>query len=169
MWNLPALALLRYTGTRPNLPTCWQFKASIHAYVSTMDAPAPWHAAYPTPRNANPDGLSPSQVLDLLQSEGPGEDFILVDLRRTDHEVSFPCPRPSQLSLWFLELDETARLLTVPMTREVQSGDPLISLPRASIPPFRSCIVLSVLPAFVQSSGTVVSHLHSLKIRQTAG
>ncbi|KAK4112897.1 Rhodanese-like protein, partial [Canariomyces notabilis] len=54
----------------------------------------PWHAAYPAPRNSQPDGITREEVLDLLKSKlvvtdgkasGP-RDFVLVDLRRNDHE-----------------------------------------------------------------------------------
>ena len=48
----------------------------------------PWHAAYPSPRNKDPDSISRAELLQRLQAgEKPGVDFLLVDLRRTDHEV----------------------------------------------------------------------------------
>ncbi|KFA69448.1 hypothetical protein S40285_04627 [Stachybotrys chlorohalonatus IBT 40285] len=55
-----------------------------------MDAPEkPWHAAYPAPRDTEPEAWSPSQVLSLLQSGDAAAQqgkVVLVDLRRNDHE-----------------------------------------------------------------------------------
>lgn len=75
--------------------------AKIMANIGTTSVPAeaPWHAAYPPPRNT-PASLSREELLEWLQNgKTPGQDFILVDLRRTDFEVSelflriaaFPC------------------------------------------------------------------------------
>ena len=48
----------------------------------------PWHAAYPKPKNSNPEEINRSEVLERLrQGEQPGREFLLVDLRRNDHEV----------------------------------------------------------------------------------
>lgn len=48
----------------------------------------PWYAAYPAPKSV-PDSLSASDFLQWLQNgKRAGKDFILVDLRRTDCEVS---------------------------------------------------------------------------------
>ena len=51
---------------------------------------APWHEAFPPPKNSSPDSISRA---DLLQSckdgKKAGKDFVLVDLRRIDHEVRF--------------------------------------------------------------------------------
>jgi arsenical-resistance protein 2 len=48
----------------------------------------PWHAAYPKPKNTDPQSISRSEVLKRLDNgEEPGRDFLLVDLRRSDHEV----------------------------------------------------------------------------------
>lgn len=49
----------------------------------------PWHAAYPEPKNTSPDSVSRSDLLERLnRGEQPGRDFLLIDLRRNDHEVS---------------------------------------------------------------------------------
>lgn len=50
---------------------------------------APWHAAYPTPRNTEPATISREALLDLMtKSNGrAAKDFLLIDLRRTDNEV----------------------------------------------------------------------------------
>lgn len=55
---------------------------------STSVAPA-WHAAYPTPRSAEPGKISREELLELLKTKGKiaGKDFVLVDLRRNDYEV----------------------------------------------------------------------------------
>ncbi|PNP40585.1 hypothetical protein TGAMA5MH_07582 [Trichoderma gamsii] len=49
---------------------------------------APWHAAYPTPRNTEPATISREALLDLMtKSNGrAAKDFLLIDLRRTDNE-----------------------------------------------------------------------------------
>ena len=60
-----------------------------------VDAPAtngiveqPWYAAYPEARS-EPQSISREQVLQLLKSDTSAEEnFVLVDLRRTDHEAS---------------------------------------------------------------------------------
>lgn len=49
---------------------------------------APWHAAYPKPKNADPEAISREEVLRRLnRGNQPDRDFLLVDLRRNDHEV----------------------------------------------------------------------------------
>ncbi|KAM0332590.1 hypothetical protein ACHAQA_002874 [Verticillium albo-atrum] len=52
-----------------------------------MTTTAPWHAAFPSP-NHEPAALPASAVLALLKEEtgAAPKDFILVDLRRNDHE-----------------------------------------------------------------------------------
>ena len=53
----------------------------------------PWHAAYPNPKKQNPTPITRQEVLSMLHSaEKPGRDFVLVDLRRSDHEVPTPLP-----------------------------------------------------------------------------
>jgi hypothetical protein len=50
----------------------------------------PWHFAYPQPRNSQPDKIDRADLLKRLQAgQKPGRDLLLIDLRRTDHEVSF--------------------------------------------------------------------------------
>ena len=54
-----------------------------HAFTDS-----PWHAAYPTPKNRIPAIITRQEILSMLRAAGkPQKDFILVDLRRTDHEV----------------------------------------------------------------------------------
>ncbi|MCJ1397813.1 hypothetical protein MMC11_001009 [Xylographa trunciseda] len=51
-----------------------------------MSAKIPWHAEYPPPRSPEPPSISRSELLNMLQTATPGNDFVLIDLRRTDHE-----------------------------------------------------------------------------------
>lgn len=60
--------------------------------------PPPWHAAYQPPQNFNPASISRAELLQLLllhySSDGhenknqKKKNFVLIDLRRMDHEVS---------------------------------------------------------------------------------
>lgn len=50
-----------------------------------------WHDAYPRPRNQTPDVMKREDLLACLnKGEKPGIDFLLIDLRRNDHEVLQP-------------------------------------------------------------------------------
>lgn len=50
---------------------------------------APWYAAYPPPKNTNPASITRSEILQWFQDgKKNGKDFLLIDLRRTDYEVS---------------------------------------------------------------------------------
>ena len=64
--------------------------ASLHTDLAgEARVEAPWYAAYPAPKSV-PDSLSASDFFQWLQQgKRAGKDFILVDLRRTDCEVSF--------------------------------------------------------------------------------
>lgn len=59
--------------------------------MSNSDAPnpPPWYAAYPAPSNKSPASITREQVLSMLKEENSSvqKDFVLVDLRRIDHEV----------------------------------------------------------------------------------
>lgn len=60
--------------------------------------PPPWHAAYPPPQNSNPPSISRGELLQLLllhyssdrheNKNKKKKNFVLIDLRRIDHEVS---------------------------------------------------------------------------------
>jgi hypothetical protein len=55
---------------------------------------APWYVAYPEPRNKEPDNISRADLLQRFQAgQKSGVDFLLIDLRRTDHEVYNPALR----------------------------------------------------------------------------
>jgi len=48
-----------------------------------------WYTALPEPRNTSPKHITRAELLQRLQGgQRPGVDFLLIDLRRTDHEVS---------------------------------------------------------------------------------
>lgn len=56
---------------------------------SEAKAQPPWHAAFPAPRTTDPKSITPTGLLQRLQAgQRGGREFLLVDLRRNDHEVS---------------------------------------------------------------------------------
>ncbi|KAK4995649.1 hypothetical protein LTR66_004576 [Elasticomyces elasticus] len=59
----------------------------------------PWYEAYPAARNKDPATISRQELRDLMdQGDNVGKDFVLVDLRRADHEVSQALSGPLRLS-----------------------------------------------------------------------
>lgn len=53
-----------------------------------MAASKEWHEAYPNPRNQAPDAITRQDLLERLRKgQKPGVDFLLVDLRKADHQV----------------------------------------------------------------------------------
>lgn len=75
--------------------------ASISKMASAQEpgSTQPWYAAYPTPRNAQPGSLTREELLKMMKASNrvAGRDFVLVDLRRNDHEVrSSPGCRSNQ-------------------------------------------------------------------------
>ncbi|KAL3952894.1 hypothetical protein ACCO45_012837 [Purpureocillium lilacinum] len=56
---------------------------------STTSSP-PWYAAYPPPRHLQPGYVTREELLSMLKDgeNVTANDFVLVDLRRADHEVS---------------------------------------------------------------------------------
>ncbi len=53
-----------------------------------MSGKSAWYDAYPPPQHTTPSAIHRNDLLALLQSgKRPGKDFLLVDLRRNDHEV----------------------------------------------------------------------------------
>jgi hypothetical protein len=58
--------------------------------TDSSSSAVPWHTAYPAP-DCEPTAISREDVLEMLKANddeaGSGKDFVLVDLRRTDHEV----------------------------------------------------------------------------------
>lgn len=66
-------------------------KPDTAQYAPTANASAtaeqPWYAPYP-PARSEPQAISRHDVLQLLKSEATADSaFVLVDLRRTDHEA----------------------------------------------------------------------------------
>lgn len=58
------------------------------ATANVTGPPPPWHAPYPAPRNT-PATIRREDVLDMIKqsAETSSRDYILIDLRRNDHEV----------------------------------------------------------------------------------
>lgn len=57
--------------------------------ASQGEASAPWHAAFPAPKDVELGALGRDEVLQMVKSSDRGErKFVLVDVRRNDHEVS---------------------------------------------------------------------------------
>ncbi|KAK5046906.1 hypothetical protein LTR84_007260 [Exophiala bonariae] len=58
--------------------------------MSVLDAgqeDTPWQAKFPTPRTKEPGAITRDELLARFESgEKGGQDFLLVDVRRTDHE-----------------------------------------------------------------------------------
>jgi hypothetical protein len=56
---------------------------------SQVAAKIPWHSIFPNP-HSNPQVMKPVELKDLMQSGDleSGKDFLVVDVRRTDFEVS---------------------------------------------------------------------------------
>lgn len=53
-----------------------------------LNSDSPWDPNYPTAKNQIPSVISRDEVLTMLQQgQKPGKDFILIDLRQTDHTV----------------------------------------------------------------------------------
>ena len=57
-------------------------------------AATPWQAAFPAPKDVELGALGREEVLQMIKSVDGGatRDFVLVDVRRNDHEVSIPRP-----------------------------------------------------------------------------
>jgi len=58
--------------------------------ISDVPKEQPWHAAYPEPRS-EPQPIPRHEVLQMLKdlaSTPQREQFVLIDLRRTDYEAS---------------------------------------------------------------------------------
>ena len=52
-----------------------------------MTDSAAWHEKYPAPRHQTPEAVTPQELLSRIRNgQQAGIDFLLVDLRRNDHE-----------------------------------------------------------------------------------
>ncbi|KAF5618611.1 oxidoreductase [Fusarium sp. NRRL 52700] len=58
--------------------------------MASTDTATPWHAAYPLPLNKTPVAMTRQAALEMMKdSENiAGKDYVLIDLRRTDHELT---------------------------------------------------------------------------------
>jgi len=58
----------------------------------TDSAAAPWHAAYPSPVDGPIPKISAAELLSLMkeQQSSTQQDFLIVDLRKADHQVTTP-------------------------------------------------------------------------------
>lgn len=62
--------------------------ASTEPSISKLKAEEIWYAALPAPKTTAPS-VSRNRLLSWLKKDKvPGKDFVLVDLRRMDYEVS---------------------------------------------------------------------------------
>ena len=109
--------------------------------ASGESAAAPWHAAYPTPRNAGPATITREALLTLMtkNSGSAARDFILIDLRRTDNEVEFqfPVSRRSAMLLVISICDSRSWILLLTSLQLRQGGmiRGSINLPAQSLYP----------------------------------
>lgn len=69
----------------PSFPFAFPTMATS-ADNQTADAAAPWYSAYPAVKG-EVKGMTRDAVLKLLKSEEAGKAFVLIDVRRADHEV----------------------------------------------------------------------------------
>ena len=76
------------------------YKASTMASTTEAggSATGPWYANYPAPKS-EAAGVSRKDVLHMLcnKENSASRDYILIDLRRNDHEVSTFLPLPQAL------------------------------------------------------------------------
>ncbi|KAG4267537.1 major facilitator superfamily transporter [Fusarium proliferatum] len=58
--------------------------------MASTDVATPWHAAYPPPLNKTPAAMTRQAVLEMMKDSKniAGKNYVLFDLRRTDHEVA---------------------------------------------------------------------------------
>jgi len=79
-----------YIVKSTQIPAASVFKIMATLTDNQPDNPAsPWYSAYPAVKG-DVKGLSRDAVLELLHTEGAGTAFVLVDVRRADHEVGCP-------------------------------------------------------------------------------
>ncbi|KAK7598585.1 hypothetical protein V3481_000208 [Fusarium oxysporum f. sp. vasinfectum] len=80
---------LRILKTRPRSHFVFQKVNPVcSSKMASTDAATPWHAAYPPPLNKTPAAMTRQAVLEMMKDSKniAGKDYILIDLRRTDHE-----------------------------------------------------------------------------------
>lgn len=83
----PIAQRVRRPATEVSIDSCRRLNA-FSAQARKMAASKEWHEAYPNPRNQSPDAISRQALLERLRKgQKPGVDFLLVDLRKADHQV----------------------------------------------------------------------------------
>lgn len=151
-------------GTRPHLRfsrcTLWFPTTARHYFhISTMAEAtlakdAPWYAAYPEARSS-PVTITRANLLDMIETgKRSGVDFILIDLRRADHEVSNAYAKARRhADQCTSKREELYR---------VRSIFPL----RACTQPYQHCMLFSKLLGSPRLFGIAVSTPHELKQRR---
>lgn len=79
------------SSARPRLYLVFQKVNRIcSSKMTSTDAATPWHAAYPPPLNKTPTAMTRQEVLEVMKDSKniAGKNYVLIDLRRTDHEVA---------------------------------------------------------------------------------
>ena len=57
--------------------------------MASKQEESPWYAAYPAARTKQPAQISRAELLQLIKDgQVAGKDFVLIDMRRMDYEVS---------------------------------------------------------------------------------
>lgn len=98
--------------------------------MTSIPLDSPWDPNYPIAQNQNPASLTRQDILSMLSSgQKPGEDFMLIDLRREDHIVG-------HLSFQF------NRTILI-QTRAARSRDPSIYQRRLYTRLFQHCTAFS--------------------------
>jgi hypothetical protein len=76
---------------RKTFYSSFRFYSMASLTASAKSAEVPWHAAYPAVKTASIPTITCKELLHWYEEgKKPGLDFVLVDLRRADHEVCFP-------------------------------------------------------------------------------
>lgn len=98
------------------------------ATASVTGSPPPWHAAYPAPRST-PATIRREDVLDMIKrsADRSSRDYILIDLRRNDHEVHT------------IDRHHTLLWKELSKVRAAPSAIRSTFLRRACTPPYRLC------------------------------
>jgi len=72
---------------QPSRPQPWTSRIAVSSMTTPTPAAQPWYAAYPLAKST-PERMSREAFLaELNDGAVAGKDFLLVDLRRNDHEV----------------------------------------------------------------------------------
>lgn len=69
------------------LPIWLNISHHITAFMADTDP----YAAYPAPSHTSPKTIDKEALFKLIHQKQPGKDFLLIDVRRNDHEVLLTC------------------------------------------------------------------------------